>query len=218
MQLSGAAQARHDWSRMKQICIDIDLPRGLLITVICDSGKTSPRKGTMVSERKDVFRLYLLRHAHAAWASPGSRDFDRALDRTGLAEARSVALQAFTAGLVPDVIISSPARRCAETTEALLDRFGHLEARFDERLYSEGMDAYLDHILAHRDASSLMLVGHNPMIEGLSSMLSRPGDIGGALAYGYPTAGLLALDFPRPLAGDLSHRGEPVLMLTPALT
>ena len=172
----------------------------------------------MVSEQSDVFRLYLLRHARAAWAVPGVSDFDRALDATGRAEARSTALQAFTAGLLPEKIISSPARRCAETTAAFLEIFGNLDASYDERLYSGGLDAYLERIQDHRDAQSLMLVGHNPMIETLSTFLSCESEIGAALAYGYPTAGLLALDLRRPVTGSLMHRGEPAVLLTPALT
>ena len=172
----------------------------------------------MVSEQRDVFRLYLLRHAHAAWASPGGGDFDRRLDAKGIAEARSVALQLYNAGLAPEKIVSSPARRCAETTTAFLEIFGNLQASYDDRLYSEGLEAYLEKIREHHAALSLMLVGHNPMIEALAAFLSAPHDASAAIAYGYPTAGLLALDFHRPVTGDLLHRGEPVFMLTPALT
>jgi phosphohistidine phosphatase len=172
----------------------------------------------MVSEQSDVFRLYLLRHAHAGWASPGGRDFDRALDGTGIAEARSVARQALAADLVPEAIVSSPARRCVETTAAFLEIFGNLEAGYDERLYSEGLDAYLDRIRDNDASRSLMLIGHNPMIEALAALLSRQGESHAAFMHGYPTAGLLALDFQRPLTGSLLHRGQPALMLTPALT
>ena len=42
----------------------------------------------------ETFRLYLVRHAHAAWATPGVSDFDRPLDDTGRFEARDVAEQA----------------------------------------------------------------------------------------------------------------------------
>ncbi|MDB5523803.1 MAG: histidine phosphatase family protein [Rhizobium sp.] len=172
----------------------------------------------MLSEQRDVFRLYLLRHAHAAWPSPGGRDFDRALDARGLSEARSIALQAYTAGLSPEKIISSTARRCVETTGIFLDIFGDLAASYDDRLYSEGPDAYLDQIQTHQSAASLMLVGHNPMIEALAALLPRQGKVGASLAHGYPTAGLLALDFQRPLTVNPLHRGEPALLMTPALT
>lgn len=172
----------------------------------------------MVLEQTDVFRLYLLRHAHAGWASPGTGDFDRPLDAQGITEARNVTLQAFAAGLAPEKIVSSPARRCAETTAVFLETFGPLPAIYDARLYSEGLEAYLETIHTHQTASSLMLVGHNPMIELLASFLSGQNGTDTAAAYGYPTAGLLALDFHRPVTGGLRERGHPVLMLVPTLT
>ena len=172
----------------------------------------------MASEHPDVFRLYLLRHAHAAWPTPGGQDFDRTLDATGIAEARSVALQAYAAGLAPEKVISSPARRCTETTAAFLDIFGNLSATYDRRLYTEGLEVYLDHIHRHQSSTSLLLVGHNPMIESLASFLGIKSEIGAGLARGYPTAGLLALDFKRPLTGDLLRQGRPALLLVPALT
>ena len=172
----------------------------------------------MVSEQTDIFRLYLLRHAHAGWALPDVSDFDRPLDAKGIGEARNVALQAFVAGLAPEKVVSSPARRCAETTAVFLETFGTSSASYDQRLYSEGLEAYLDTIRTHQGAASLMLVGHNPMIESLASFLSVQSSSDGAATYGYPTAGLLALDFHRPVTGLLRKRGHPVLMLAPTLT
>lgn len=172
----------------------------------------------MVSEQRDVFRLYLLRHARAVSTSPGERDFDRALDATGLAEARSVALQAYTAGFLPERIVSSPARRCAETTAVFLEVFGNLAASYDERLYSGGPDAYIDNIRQHQAVHCLMLVGHNPMIETLSILLAPQAEIAALLPFGYPTGGLLALDFHQPVTVQLRHRGELAVLITPALT
>jgi phosphohistidine phosphatase len=172
----------------------------------------------MTSEQRDVFRLYLLRHARAAWASPGERDFDRALDAAGLTEADSIALQAHAAGLTPERIISSPARRCAETAAAFAKTLGNPVVSYDERLYSGGPDAYIENIRRCEAARSLMLVGHNPMIESLSVLLARQGDVAAALPYGFPTAGLLALDFHQPVTGPLKHRGEFAALITPALT
>lgn len=172
----------------------------------------------MASANTGVFRLYLLRHAHAGWPTPGERDFDRSLDAKGVAEARSVALQAYTAGLTPELLVSSPAQRCSQTAAAFLDVFGDLATRYDPRLYSDGVDAYLDLILAQQHAASLMIVGHNPMIETLAGMLAGEGDGGIArLADGYPTAGLLALDFDRPFDRANLQKGRPTLLLTPAM-
>jgi phosphohistidine phosphatase len=166
----------------------------------------------------EKFRLYLVRHAHAAWASPGVSDFERPLDEIGRHEARDIAGQAVLSGLRPDAIVSSPARRCMETTAALLDVFRSIRPETDMQLYSSGADAYLQLVLSHAHLNSLMIVGHNPMIEAVAHHLSKPSDVTSPLAMGYPTAGLLVIDLERPLTGDLGKSGEPFMLITPALT
>jgi len=163
----------------------------------------------------DVFRLYLVRHAHAAWTIPGGSDFDRPLDAAGLDEARSVALQAYTAVLRPNVLSphppgAAPRRRLLSSTCSAACGAG-----FDRNLYSEGMEAYLEKIRTFADGESLMIVGHNPTIETLSKSLAAESEISAGLAYGFPTAGLLALDFHRPVIADLApHSGVPATLLS----
>ena len=165
-----------------------------------------------------TFRLYLVRHAHAAWGSPGVSDFDRPLDETGRHEARDVAEQAMLAGLTPDFIVSSPAQRCRQTTSALLDVFRSVRPMEDLALYSGGPDAYFAHIRQHAERGSLMIVGHNPMIEAVAHHIARANDVSAPLALGYPTAGLLALDLALPLPEQLAQAGEPVALVMPSLT
>ena len=151
----------------------------------------------MTSAQGQFFRLFLLRHANAAWPEPGGRDFDRALDRKGQIDIRDVAVRAYAAGYQPERIVASPARRCKETVQAVIDVFGSSTAEYDESLYDEGPDAYIRAIERRAEANSLMIVGHNPMIESLAAQLTteQPSE----LAFGYPTAGLLVLDVQRPL-------------------
>lgn len=172
----------------------------------------------MPSPSAETFRLYLVRHARAAWGSPGVSDFDRPLDETGRFEARDIAEQAVLAGLVPEVVISSPALRCQQTASALLAVFRAARHIEDMSLYSGGPDAYFTQIQAHAHHRAVMIVGHNPMIEALAHNLVRPSDVVAPLAIGYPTAGLLALDLASPLAARLAHAGEAVALITPSLT
>jgi phosphohistidine phosphatase len=145
-------------------------------------------------------------------------DFERPLDELGRHEARDIAGQAVLAGLVPEAIVSSPARRCMETTAALLDVFRSVRPTTDMQLYSNGPDAYFNQILRHGELRSLMLVGHNPMIEAVAHHLSKASEVMAPLAMGYPTAGLLAIDLPRPPQGDMARTGAPVVLITPTLT
>lgn len=151
----------------------------------------------MTSPASQPFRLFLLRHANAAWPEAGGRDFDRALDRKGQADIRDVAIRAYAAGHQPERLICSPARRCRETAQAILDVFGPVAADYDGALYDQGPDAYCSAIERASAGANLMIVGHNPMIEAVAAqfLTELPGD----LAFGYPTAGMLILDFERPV-------------------
>ena len=171
----------------------------------------------MTTTNGALFRLHLFRHAHAAWPDAGRSDFDRKLDMRGRFEAHYVAKKAKEAGIRPEWIVSSPASRCEETALVFRETAGGLPVSFDEGLYS-GLDAYLEQIDRNRERESLMLVGHNPMIEGLATMLTAPGGFAHELDWGYPTAGLLTLEFDRPLPFDLQHKGRLAQLLVPDLT
>jgi phosphohistidine phosphatase len=149
---------------------------------------------------------------------PGMRDFDRPLDQRGEAEARDVAGQALISGLRPERIISSPAQRCRQTTQAMTDVFSGVPLKFDEDLYGQGVEAYMARIDANRDCASLLIVGHNPMIEELAQRLSMHSPVTATLALGYPTAGFLTLAFERPLPADLTGCGNPLSLFIPSLT
>ena len=172
----------------------------------------------MPSSSAETFRLYLVRHAHAGWGSPGVSDFDRPLDEAGRFEARDIAEQAALAGLVPEALVSSPATRCQQTTSALLGVFRSLRPMEDMQLYSGGPDAYFAQIRKHAAHGSLMIVGHNPMIEAVAHHVAKASDIMSPLAIGYPTAGLLAIDIACPLPESLARRGVPIALIIPSLT
>lgn len=172
----------------------------------------------MSLDRDDALQLHLVRHAHAGWASPGVADFDRPLDERGRFEAREVAEQALMAGVRPNLLVSSPAQRCRETTAAFLGVFRDISIIEDEQLYSGGSDAYLAHIARLGDSGALMIVGHNPMIEALAHHLARENQVTAPVAMGYPTAGLLSIAFPSPMPHKLLHAGEATHLITPSLT
>lgn len=173
----------------------------------------------MASLGTPAFRLYILRHARAGWADPGQSDFDRALDDDGFAEAEVIAEEAADQGYRPDLIISSTAVRCRQTAEPFHRSVSEeLTIDYVDSLYSGTVDTYAELAFANRQESAVMIVGHNPMIEACAHHLSRESDVMTPLALGYPTAGLLAIDFVRPLAARLTHCGQPVALITPSLT
>jgi phosphohistidine phosphatase len=140
-------------------------------------------------------RIYLLRHAEAAWAQPGERDFDRPLSDKGYDEAEIVADRAADRGYRPDLLISSTARRCRETTDAVHRAMGlSLGIRYIDELYNATPEIYFE-IIDSQTVGSIMLVGHNPTGELTLEALIGHDALLRALPGGFPPAGLAVLDF-----------------------
>lgn len=163
----------------------------------------------MVAEDIPAFRVYLLRHARSGWAAPGQTDFDRTLDDTGFAEAEIVAEIAADRGLRPDLVLSSTAARCRQTAEALRRAMGEdLEIRYVDALYTGPASVYRNMIEAEGDAVSLMLVGHNPMIEEVLHELAGEAEASMAIPDGYPTGTICIVDFDRKPDADTPVTGR----------
>ncbi|MBY5839493.1 histidine phosphatase family protein [Rhizobium leguminosarum] len=140
-------------------------------------------------------RIYLLRHAEAAWAEPGQRDFDRPLNEKGFGDAEIIADKAADKGYRPDLLISSTALRCRDTADAVYRAMGlTLEVRYVDALYNATVDNYLE-IIDAQDQAAVMLVGHNPTMEQALEALIGHEAMAGSLAGSFPTAGLAVLDF-----------------------
>ena len=92
-------------------------------------------------------RIYLLRHAKAAAALPGQKDFDRSLDASGLAMASKLGETMLANGFVPETVICSPSARTRETWEAVSKLLPFdIEAQFDRALYDGPPGAYVNAI------------------------------------------------------------------------
>ncbi|MDK1373075.1 MULTISPECIES: histidine phosphatase family protein [unclassified Sinorhizobium] len=146
-----------------------------------------------------AFRLFLLRHARSGWALPGQRDFDRTLDDTGFAEAELIAQSAADHGIRPDLILCSTAVRCRQTAEPLYRTLGEdIDLQYIDALYTGSMNVYAELLDANSTVASLMLIGHNPMIEELFRRLLGDDAADRVLADGYPPAALAVIDFSAP--------------------
>ena len=73
--------------------------------------------------------LYILRHAESSWAERDISDFERPLNERGLAAAPFMGELMADRGIVPGVILSSPARRakkrrlCSKDPAGLRSRY-----------------------------------------------------------------------------------------------
>ena len=102
-------------------------------------------------------------------------------------------------GLVPDLVLCSPARRAMDTWSLVSEQLpGFPEVRVLEDLYHTSPGTLLSLIRELDDsASSVLLVGHNPTLEELAVSLSGEGVEEGLpeIASKYPTGALAVIDF-----------------------
>jgi len=145
-------------------------------------------------------RLMLLRHAKSDWSAPGTRDQDRPLSARGREAAPKMGTYMARHGLMPDLIIASPATRVTDTLALVLPAFAKQpKALPDARLYETDADELLTVIKeTPRTVHNLLLVGHNPSLADLASLLMASGDVElrQRLVEKFPTAALAVIDFP----------------------
>lgn len=162
-------------------------------------------------------RLYLLRHAKARWAEPGSSDYERPLALSGNADAERLGLTMAATGLTPETVLCSGARRARETWAAVARHLPVADVRFSDDLYSSDAGGYLDLVRQAGASRAILVIGHNPMMEDLATALSRAGEEAAmaAVAHGFPTCGLAVLRFSRPLSRIEPEDGYLEAFLTP---
>jgi phosphohistidine phosphatase len=145
-------------------------------------------------------RLMLLRHAKSDWSMPGTRDQDRPLNVRGREAASRMGRYMARHELVPDLIIASPATRVTDTLALVLPAFTKQPKTMrDARLYETDADEILRVIKeTPRPTHSLLIVGHNPSLAKLASLLMASGDVDARqrLIEKFPTAALAVIDFP----------------------
>ena len=112
--------------------------------------------------------LLILRHAKSDWETGAASDFDRPLSRRGERDAPRVGRHLRERGLVPDYVVSSPARRAKQTVIAVCEPLGIEPDRinWDSRIYHAGAGVLLD-VLNDCPASArrVLIAGHNPGLE-----------------------------------------------------
>lgn len=118
--------------------------------------------------------LYILRHAKSSWDNRDLSDFERPLNERGLKDAPLMGRVIKENQFTPDVILSSPAKRARQTAESVKEAAGiESEICFDERIYEASPARLLEVITdQNQKADSILLIGHNPGLEGLIRFLT----------------------------------------------
>ena len=115
-----------------------------------------------------------MRHAKSSWGEPSLADFERPLNERGLKAAPLVGRFMRRQRLRPDLILCSPAERARQTARLVAEAAGlNAPLRYDERIY-EATPARLAEVISQVEdaADELLLVGHNPGLEGLLELLA----------------------------------------------
>ena len=115
--------------------------------------------------------LYSLRHGEADWPNWNKSDDERPLTKRGKKEMREVAKFLDRLKARPDLIVTSPLPRAAQTAEIAAD-YLKAKLRRDELLAPGFGMTNLRTVLKRHRAKVLMLVGHEPDFTNIISGLT----------------------------------------------
>ena len=118
--------------------------------------------------------LLVLRHAKSSWDDSGLDDHDRPLNKRGRRDAPRMGELIEAEDLVPDLILSSTALRARQTAVLVADACGYQgEIMLEPDLYHAAPADYARTLSqAGGDAECVMVVGHNPGLQELVTVLS----------------------------------------------
>ena len=118
-------------------------------------------------------QLLLLRHAKSSWDDPQLSDHARPLNLRGRQAAAVMAKEIKRLGLRPDLVLVSSARRTLQTLAALDPWDTPPRTEPMDALYLAPKTDLLDIVRAATpEARCIMLVGHNPGLHELATLLA----------------------------------------------
>jgi len=161
-------------------------------------------------------RLLLLRHAKAERPQPGREDRERVLSERGRTDAARLGAYLARHRFIPDLALVSASARTRETWALVAKAFNRTPpARFDQRIYESSPDAILKVVSGTApNATTLLVIGHNPSLQELAAMLIASGDVDARrrLKEEFPTAAVAVITFAvedwrgvHPHGGRLEH-------------
>lgn len=135
--------------------------------------------------------LLILRHAKSSWKEVDLVDHDRPLSKRGKQDAPRMGKILRKQRLIPELILTSSARRACDTAEAAAEASGYTpEVRHLPELYHPDLDTLFGILrLLPADFERVMVVGHNPELEEFVEALTGE-------AVTLPTAALVHISLP----------------------
>jgi phosphohistidine phosphatase len=156
--------------------------------------------------------LIIMRHAKSSWDQTNLADHDRPLKKRGERDAPRMGELLLDEDLIPDLIITSSAKRALATAEAVADACDYAGEILVTRIfYHADPETFIEELQGVDDrASMVMVVGHNPGLEDLLEELTGEW-------HRLPTATIAVVDLPVRRWGELSEvtQGNLVNLWTP---
>lgn len=136
--------------------------------------------------------LFVVRHAKSSWENPELDDFERPLNNRGKRNAPEIGKRLFQRGVMPDAIISSPAKRALSTAKRIAKSLNFPKGKIQtERQFYHGSINDFVRVLQKQNPNqnTIMIFGHNPGLTELVNFLS------GSDIYNIPTCGVAEINF-----------------------
>ncbi|MBE0572239.1 MAG: histidine phosphatase family protein [Ignavibacteriaceae bacterium] len=134
--------------------------------------------------------LYLARHAKSYWKDQSIPDFDRPLNSRGKRDAPFMGEVLKDRKVIPDLIISSPAKRTKKTALEIASKIGYSEKKilYNEELYEASSNTIIKALNKIDERyNSVMIFAHNPGLTLLNNHISNN------YIENIPTCGIVAL-------------------------
>jgi phosphohistidine phosphatase len=153
-------------------------------------------------------KIYLIRHAKASNSEFGMSDFQRPLSKKGKSDVIYMAKRLKNFEILPDLVISSPAKRAKTTAEVIAETINYQKSKimYLESLYDSSYQAYR-YLLDSLDDSlnSIFMVAHNPTITEVGETLS------GAILTNMPTCSIVCIEFDVQSFKDIKENSGKIL-------
>ena len=118
--------------------------------------------------------IILVRHAKSSWKDTSLDDFDRPLNKRGKRNAPFMGEKLKNRQIVPDLILSSPAKRAKKTATIVAKTIGYPKKKiqYSDNMYHSSARYLLEMVRNQDDESeTIMLFGHNPDFNDFADML-----------------------------------------------
>src|SRR5947199_3332132 len=118
----------------------------------------------------------LLRHAKSSRDDPQLADIDRPLTPRGERAAELMGAEFRKRDAAFDLVLASPARRVIDTIRSFEKGYGKpLEPTYEPVLYENSATTLMNMLVDIGDAAErILLIGHNPSLQNLGTMLAKP--------------------------------------------